>query len=122
MPKTNTGQSSPAAGPGGRLTPEQRRENARKAGKASGAARRRRKALRECLQLLLRLDMPEEERRAAALAGIPEEEMSNAMGLALALFRKAAGGDLAAIKEIRAMVDERDGGGGLVVKFIDDLK
>lgn len=122
MPKTKTGQLSQADRLNGRLTPEERRENARKAGKASGAARRKQKALRECLQTLLRLDMSEKDRQAAALAGIPDHEMSNTMQLALALFRKASGGDLAAIKEIRAMVEKEGGDSGLVVKFIDDLK
>lgn len=122
MPKSKTGQPRQAESLNRGLSPEQRRENARRAGKASGVARRKQKALRECLQMLLRMDMSEEDRQAAALAGIPDKEMSNAMRLALALFHKAAGGDLAAIKEIRSLAEEGDGQGGLVVKFIDDLK
>ena len=43
------------------LTPEQRRENARKAGKASAEAKRRRKAMRESLEVLLNLGMSEGE-------------------------------------------------------------
>nr|DAG54436.1 MAG TPA: hypothetical protein [Caudoviricetes sp.] len=43
------------------LTPEQRRENARKAGKASAEAKKRRKAMRESLEVLLSLGMSEGE-------------------------------------------------------------
>lgn len=43
------------------LTPEQRRENARKAGKASAEAKKRRKAMRESLEVLLNLGMSEGE-------------------------------------------------------------
>lgn len=43
------------------LTPGQRRENARKAGKASAEAKKRRKAMRESLEVLLNLGMSEGE-------------------------------------------------------------
>lgn len=43
------------------LTPKQRRENARKAGKASAEAKKRRKAMRESLEVLLNLGMSEGE-------------------------------------------------------------
>lgn len=43
------------------LTPEQRRENARKAGKASAEAKKRRKAMRESLEVLLNLGMSDGE-------------------------------------------------------------
>lgn len=43
------------------LTPDQRRENARKAGKASAEAKKRRKAMRESLEVLLNLGMSEGE-------------------------------------------------------------
>lgn len=106
-----------------RFSPEERRENARRAGKASGAARRKKKALSECLKLLLSLDMSQEDRESAARMGVPDREMHNAMGLALALFKKAAGGDLAALREIKAAVEPADGaeGGKVVIQIVDDL-
>ena len=105
-----------------RLSPDERRENARKAGKASGAARRRRRMLRDYLCLLLSLDMLPEEKQAAAQLGVPAKDMTNTMQLAISLFRRAAGGDLAAIKEVRTITEEGEAAHGLVVNIIDDLK
>ncbi len=107
-----------------RFTQEQRKANARKAGKASGAARRKKRALADCLRLLLSLDMTQEEKNAAADIGVPDQEMHNAMRLALALFKKAAGGDLAALREIKAAVEPEGAGGEgkVVINIVDDLQ
>lgn len=85
-------------------------------------SRKKRRAIREYLELLLRLEMPPEDKEAAALLGVPEKDMNNAMRLALSLFRKAAAGDLSALKEIRAITEDEFSGGNVVIHIVDDLK
>lgn len=64
---------------------------ARKGGKASGEARRRKKELRECLDILL-------EKEIQARSG---ETMSGAEAISLKLFDKALKGDIRAFEVIR---------------------
>jgi len=72
------------------------------------------------MELLLGLDVSEaKDLDQLAALGIPVEEIDNAMLLTAALFRKAAGGDVAAWREIRDLIGERgleteDTGGGVV--------
>ena len=73
------------------LTPKQRRENASKAGKASGKARRNKKLLRECLEILL-------ERTLKDKKGI---EMTGAEAVSLKVFEKASKGDIRAFEVLR---------------------
>ena len=93
------------------LTPSERRENASKAGKASGAARRRRKSMRECMSMLLRLETRDIDKYnfTAGLGLDLDEEITNQMVVVAALLNKAQSGDVAAIKEMRSIIgdDER---------------
>lgn len=73
------------------LTPEQRRNNASKAGKASGEARRRKKLLRECLEELLEREMTDKSGNT----------VSGAEALAVKLFKKAMDGDVKAFEVLR---------------------
>jgi hypothetical protein len=73
------------------LTPEQRRKNASKAGKASGEARRNKKLLRECLEILLEKEMK----------GKNGETMSGAEALTTKLFAEAMKGNVKAFEVIR---------------------
>lgn len=73
------------------LTPEQRRNNASKAGKASGEARRRKKLLRECLEELLEKEMKDKSGNT----------VSGAEALAVKLFKKAMDGDVKAFEVLR---------------------
>ena len=73
------------------LTPEQRRENASKAGKASAEARRRKKLLRECLEKLLEREMTDKSGNT----------VSGAEALAVKLFKKAMDGDVKAFEVLR---------------------
>lgn len=78
-------------------TPAQRRENARKAGVASGAARRRRRALKEAADLYLSL--PVADRRhwnKLARRGLDPEDIDNQMAMVAGLADAAAAGDAAA--------------------------
>ena len=66
---------------------EEARENSRKGGIASGKARRKRKALREELEMLLAMNGNQEK-------------------ISIALIRKAAEGDVPAYKLIAEMLNE----------------
>lgn len=88
-------------------TPEQRRENARKAGKASAAAYRRRKAMRENMEMLLNLPPGTvKDFNKLAKAGFEIEGIDNAQLVVLALFNKAKAGDINAIKELFRLIGE----------------
>lgn len=94
--------------PNSRRTPEERRENARKAGKKSAEVRRRKKLLRECMVDLLALPVANaKEWNKLVKMGLDVEDIDNRALLTAALFRKAVEqGDVAAFKEIRNLVGE----------------
>lgn len=97
------------------LTPSERRESASRAGKASGAARRKKRDMKQCMQLLLSLPATtEQDWEALAKAGmslnvLPEDEITNTMVVNAALLNAAKSGDVAAVKELRSIIrdDER---------------
>ena len=70
--------------PNSERTPKQRRENAQKAGIASGEARRKKRDLKLAMQALLEADV--KDKRTG-------ETMSGAEAIALAQYRKALKGD-----------------------------
>lgn len=93
--------------PNSERTPEERRRNAAKAGRASGKARRAKKTLRENMELILSLPVKDgRKKEKLEELGIGTDDMSNAMVIAAALFRKAAGGDVSAVKELRDLIGE----------------
>lgn len=73
------------------LTPSQRRANASKAGKASGEARRKKKLLRECLEILLEKEMTDKK----------GETMTGAEALSAKLFSEAMKGNVKAFEVLR---------------------
>lgn len=80
-------------------TPEERRENARKAGIASGIARRQKKTLREIGEMIGSLDIKSEKNREILRqAGIDDEDMINDVGMLFRLNLKAQQGDTRAIE------------------------
>lgn len=84
------------------LTPEERKRNASKAGKASAAARKRRKDMKARMRMLL--DMPVndcEDYNSLVSFGVDTEDINNETLMLVGLFKKARTGDVAAIKEIR---------------------
>lgn len=82
--------------PNSARTPQQRRENARKAGKASAEARRKKKDLREALEMLLEKDF--KDKNGNVLSGT---EVITAK-----LFEKASKGDVRAFETIRSTVGQ----------------
>lgn len=91
---------------GDRSTEEQR-EIAQKGGKASGEVRRKRKALKEQMETLLSLPIADRRRfNKAARLGFDVEDLDNSALVVIALWSKAISGDVAAIKELRDLIDE----------------
>lgn len=94
------------------LTPEQRRENARKAGIASGKARKKRKAMKEQMEMLLSLPVksPKLKEQLKKL-GIKSNEIDNQMALIVALYQTALKGgknSVAAFNTIMEMTEEKE--------------
>jgi len=84
------------------LTVEEQRELASKGGKASVKARRRKKNMKECLQLLLQLDIKNPKvREQLKKLGIEEEEMTNEMAMMVSVMNKATKGDIQAVNFVR---------------------
>ncbi len=95
--------------PNSKRTPSERRENARKAGKASGAARRAKRTMREYADLLLSLPVSDRRKwNKLARAGIPPEGCDNKMLVVFALMQAAQAGDVPAVKELRNLIGEDD--------------
>jgi hypothetical protein len=87
------------------LTPAERSESARRAAKASVEARRRYKAMRDCMKAVLLLDV-DEPLVKAALAGLGlEPTRQNA--IALSTIAKAGTGDIEAARFVRDTIGEK---------------
>lgn len=80
--------------PNSERTPEQRHERAVKMGKASGAARRRRRDMREAADLFLSLPVADGRKwNALARKGIAPEDVDNQMAMIVGLHAAACEGD-----------------------------
>lgn len=93
-------------------TKEEARENGRKGGIASGAARRRKKSLREAADLYLSM-APTDKRICNELscAGIGADDIDNQMAVIVALSQKAMTGDPKAAKVLIDLMGEDQKGG-----------
>lgn len=91
--------------PNSQRTPEQRRKNARKAGIASGRARRRKKTMREAAELYLSLPVADRN-RADDIAGrdVSANDINNQMAMIIGLVDAATDGDARAAKIIIDLV------------------
>lgn len=87
----------------GRSRDEVKKVNS-KGGKKSGESRRRKKSMKQKLELLLSLPAMDNDKEEFEALGIPEEEWDNEMVILKALFLKAASGDVKAIREIRNLL------------------
>lgn len=88
-------------------TEKERRELAKKAGEASGEARRMKKSLRELVEIFGALGVNENTRNTMKELGVPEELMTRKMQPVIALFNKANKGDVAAFNAIRDIIGEK---------------
>lgn len=86
-----------------RRTREQHSEDSRRAGKASGEARRKKKAMKEAINMLLSLPLKDEKAKAyLEYLGFEEEDMDNQLGLVISMYREAvAKGNVQAANWIR---------------------
>lgn len=90
------------------LTPEQRRENARKAGIASAKAKKERKAIKEQLEMLLELPLKDKNTKSKIKKlGINADDLNNQMAMVISIYQKALKGDVNAFKEIRDTIGEK---------------
>ena len=87
--------------PFGERTESEQREIASAGGKASGKSRRRKKSLKQKMQLLLSLPAADNDQTELAAMGIDPEDMDNEMVLVKALFLAAAEGDTKAFDRIQ---------------------
>lgn len=81
------------------------------------------KNLRENMSALLLENATDEEKRLLSDMGFKIKKPNKYTVIAAALYKKAASGDLSAIKELRALVSDATGvpSGCQVVKIIDDI-
>ena len=87
--------------PFGERSEREARELGQKGGIASGKARRRKKSMKQKMQLLLSLPAADNDQTELATMGIDPEDMDNEMVLVKALFIAAAAGDTRAFDRIQ---------------------
>lgn len=84
-----------------RYTQEERRERASKAGKASAEAKRKRKAIKETINLMLEMPVFNEKmKKQMQELGYVDEDITNQTALVLAMYKKALAGDVNAFNTI----------------------
>lgn len=91
-------------------------------GKAAGAARRRKRSLKEAADLYLSL--PVSDKRAwnkIARAGVDPEDIDNQMAMVIGLTLAATEGDARAGKLITDLLGEDSRGDGEGVQIVDDI-
>lgn len=76
-------------------------ENGKKGGIKSGETRRKKKSMREKMELLLSLPADDTDADNLKALGISPDDIDNEMIIIKALFDKAATGDINAIREVR---------------------
>ena len=81
-------------------------EEASKGGRASAEARRKRRALRDSMNMLLEMQPTAEKYNKLIEAGFEPEDIDNSAVITLALFTEAAKGNVKAIKELRNLIGE----------------
>ena len=82
-------------------TESEQREIASAGGKASGKARRRKKSMKQKMQLLLSLPAADNDQTELSAMGVDPDDMDNEMVLVKALFIAAAEGDTKAFDRIQ---------------------
>lgn len=109
--------------PNDQRTPEERRQNAQKAGIASGVSRRRKRSLKEAADLYLSL--PVTDRRTwnkIARKGVDPEDIDNQMAMIIGLAAAATAGDAKAAKVIVDLLGEDAHSGDAAVNpLVSDL-
>lgn len=93
--------------PNEQRTPSERRENAKKAGKASGEARRKKRSMKSAAKLLLSMGVNDLKQYQGLLElGLDDEELTNQMVVMAAMLKQAASGNVRAAEFLRDTVGE----------------
>ena len=93
--------------PNEQRTPSERRENARKAGIASGASRRRKRSMKEAADLYLSLPVSDKRRwNKVARKYVDADDIDNQMAMIIGLIEAATAGDARAGKLIADLIGE----------------
>ena len=93
--------------PNEQRTPSERRENARKAGIASGASRRRKRSMKEAADLYLSLQVSDKRRwNKIARKYVDADDIDNQMAMIIGLTEAATAGDARAGKLIADLIGE----------------
>lgn len=106
------------------LSTEEAKRRGRKGGKKSGEVRRKKRQIKDCMNLLLELPVTStKDFNKLSRMGIPVEEIDNKMMLVVALFNRAVTlGDVAAVKEIRNIIGDDAASQDVIDKLDDVLK
>ena len=89
-------------------TSEELRAMTRKGGIKSGEARRRKKTMREALELLMyKTELNEQTKQMLKAEGISEDDFNHQMVITRSLIAKAEAGDVQAYNAICAMIGEK---------------
>jgi len=95
-------------------TENEQREIASKGGKASGKSRKRKKSMKQCMEMLLALPASPDDCQllselGVAFAGLDADELNNMIVVNAALLKAAKSGDVSAVRELRNIIrdDER---------------
>ena len=104
-------------------TKSEQREYARKGGQKSGEVRRKRKAMKEQMEMLLSLPFKSKKQfNFMKELGIEEDNIDNQMALIVAMYGKALKGDVQAFNTIREVVqDEKTVKDEDRVQIVNDL-
>jgi len=86
--------------PNEKRTPSERRENARKAGVASGVARRKKKTMKQVANYLLSLPVDEKLQEEMIQSGIASDEADNQTALVFSMMQRAIKGNVTAAQFI----------------------
>lgn len=90
------------------LSSDEAKRRGAKGGKASGEARRRRKLIKEQMEIALSLPVSNKKiRKTMEDIGLDEEEMDNQMALVLAMIQQGCKGDVGAFNSIRDLMGEK---------------
>ena len=93
--------------PNEQRTPSERRENARKAGIASGASRRRKRSMKEAADLYLSLPVSDKRRwNKIARKYVDAEDIDNQMAMIIGLTEAATAGDASAARVVLQLLGE----------------
>ena len=89
-------------------TKEEQRKIAIMGGKASGEARRRKRTMKEAMDMLLSLPVRDDKvRKKIAALGIDPDEVDNQMAMVIAQWQQAVKGNTRAYENVQATIGEK---------------